>query len=69
MADEPENSGRSRAHVVPAGQVPVSEFAAEVQGGLSPFGEDVALPLPADEIVYRHPTADDRPHLAGDAGT
>ena len=44
----------------------MSEFAAEVQGGLSPFGEDVEFPLPMDKVAYRHPTAEDRPHLAGD---
>jgi hypothetical protein len=60
-------TGRERrTRDVPAGHLPVSEFAAEVQGGLSPFGEDVQLPLPAEAISYRHPTADERPVLAGD---
>jgi len=66
MAETERGERQSRAHVVPEGRVPVSEFAAEVQGGLSPFGEDVQLPLPADEIVYRHPGAADRPHLPVD---
>jgi succinate dehydrogenase / fumarate reductase, iron-sulfur subunit len=57
---------RERSEVVPAGHLPVSEFAAEVQGGLSPFGEDVEFPLPTDRISYRHPSAEDRPHLLGD---
>ena len=57
---------RERSEVVPEGHLPVSEFAAEVQGGLSPFGEDVEFPLPTDRISYRHPGAEDRPHLLGD---
>jgi len=44
----------------------VSEFAAEVQGGLSPFGEDMQFPLPTEEIIYRHPSPEDRPRLVGD---
>ena len=57
---------RERSAVVPDGHLPISEFAAEVQGGLSPFGEDVEFPLPVDRISYRHPSAEDRPHLVGD---
>jgi succinate dehydrogenase / fumarate reductase iron-sulfur subunit len=53
--------------LVPEGRLPVSEFAAEVQGGLSPFGEDVQFPLPPEEISYRHPGPADRPRLAGEA--
>jgi succinate dehydrogenase / fumarate reductase iron-sulfur subunit len=62
MVDSPR-SDRTR---VPEGRLPVSEFAAEVQGGLSPFGDDVQFPLPTDEILYRHPTQEDRPRLAGE---
>jgi hypothetical protein len=61
-----ERERHERSVVVPEGRVPVSEFAAEVQGGLSPFGEDVEFPLPTDRITYRHPTAADRPHLVVD---
>ena len=61
-----ESAPRERSTVVPEGRLPVSEFAAEVQGGLSPFGEDVEFPLPTDRIGYRHPSAEDRPHLLGD---
>ena len=57
---------RERSTVVKDGHLPVSEFAAEVQGGLSPFGEDVEFPLPADRIAYQHPSPEDRPHLLGD---
>ncbi|MEN3359852.1 MAG: succinate dehydrogenase / fumarate reductase, iron-sulfur subunit [Mycobacteriales bacterium] len=56
--------GSGRTQTVPEGRIPVSEFAAEVQGGLSPFGEDVQLPLPAESLSYRHPSAEDRPNLA-----
>jgi succinate dehydrogenase / fumarate reductase, iron-sulfur subunit len=63
---QPEHHERSQ--VVPEGRLPVSEFAAEVQGGLSPFGEDLELPLPTDAITYHHPTDADRPHLAGEEG-
>lgn len=66
MAAKPPDPERGRTQVVEAGRIPVSEFAAEVQGGLSPFGEDVQLPLPADAIEYRHPSEADRPRLAGD---
>jgi succinate dehydrogenase / fumarate reductase, iron-sulfur subunit len=55
-----------RSQVVSDDRLPVSEFAAEVQGGLSPFGEDMQFPLPADQLLYRHPGADERPHLVVD---
>jgi hypothetical protein len=66
MAAKPSDPEHSRTQVVPEGKLAVSEFAAEVQGGLSPFGDDVQLPLPADAIIYRHPSEADRPHLLGD---
>ena len=59
-----EHTGRSR--IAAAGRLPISEFAAELQGGLSPFGEDAGFPLPTDNLSYRHPSEEDRPHLAGD---
>lgn len=33
----------------------LSEFNAETQGALSPFG-DIAFPLPPDQLPYVHPT-------------
>jgi hypothetical protein len=66
MAATEHDPEQGRTQVVPEGRIPVSEFAAEVQGGLSPFGEDIELPLPAESIVYRHPGPEDRPQLAGD---
>jgi hypothetical protein len=42
----------------------VSEAGGDHQGSHSPFGE-VEFPLPPAELPYRHPTAENRPHLAG----
>jgi hypothetical protein len=67
MAAKPPDREEGRTQIVPEGRIPVSEFAAEVQGGLSPFGEDVQLPLAADAITYRHPGEADRPNLPVDA--
>lgn len=47
---------------VPDGENAVSEFTAEQQGALSPFGEDLGLPLPADEVRYEHPGPETRPN-------
>jgi hypothetical protein len=62
MAEQSEPRDRS----VPEGRLPVSEFAAERPGPLSPFGEDVEFPLPLDKLAYVHPSTQDRPHLARD---
>jgi hypothetical protein len=40
--------------VAAAGDHPVSEFNADRQGALSPFGE-VEFPLPGDQVPYVHP--------------
>lgn len=56
---------QDRAAEQAGGHLPVSEFLAEVQGGLSPFGEDVEFPLPSDKVAYIHPAPEDRPHQAG----
>jgi succinate dehydrogenase / fumarate reductase iron-sulfur subunit len=55
-----ERAAGSEAHL------PVSVFAAERPGPLSPFGEDVEFPLPPTEVTYVHPSAEDRPKLAHD---
>jgi hypothetical protein len=60
---ESEPTDRS---VVPDGHLPVTEFAAERPGPLSPFGEDVEFPLPPDKVAYVHPAEADRPRLASD---
>ncbi len=43
----------------------ISEFAADVAGSLSPFGDDVEFPLPIERLGYRHPVPANRPALAG----
>ena len=56
----------SREKPVKEGHLPVSEFAAERAGPLSPFGEDVEFPLPPDKVAYKHPTEADRPSQVRD---
>ena len=63
MTEQPAPSDRT---AVREGHLPVSEFAAERPGPLSPFGEDVEFPLPPDKVNYEHPAAGDRPTLASD---
>ena len=60
-----ESEHRERG-IVPDGHLPVTELAAERPGPLSPFGEDVEFPLPADKVSYVHPAEEDRPRLARD---
>ena len=45
------------------GGPPLTELSASVAGPLSPFGQDHAFPLPADRLLYAHPT--DKPNRAG----
>lgn len=44
----------------------ISEFAADVAGSLSPFGDDLEFPLPLERLSYQHPGPANRPALAGD---
>jgi len=54
----------SRAYIVPAGRLPVSEFAADRPGATSPFGDDIAFPMPIERLTYTHPSEDAAPqHL------
>jgi hypothetical protein len=46
---------RSRAKVVKPGRMPVSEFAFDRAGAGSPFGDDLVLPMPAEQLTYEHP--------------
>jgi len=46
---------------VAEGENAVSEFAADLQGALSPFG-DGDLPLPVESLGYAHPGPGDRPN-------
>jgi hypothetical protein len=62
-SDGKRSDGRSvrktRARVVKAGRLPLSEFAFDRQGAGSPFGDDITFPLPLEGIDYEHPpTAD-----------
>lgn len=59
-------SERRERGTVPDGRLPVSEFAAERPGPLSPFGEDVEFPLPPEKVEYVHPSPADRPRRPTD---
>jgi NADH-quinone oxidoreductase subunit B len=39
------------------GRLPLTEVAFGRQGAGSPFGDDVALPIPASDVGYQHPDA------------
>jgi hypothetical protein len=41
----------------------VSELAASEAGATSPFG-DIPVPMPFEQLRYKHPRPEDRPHLA-----
>ena len=56
----------SREKPVKEGHLPVSELIAERAGPLSPFGEVVEFPLPADQVAYVHPSEADRPSQTRD---
>lgn len=49
---------KSRSHVVKPGYLPVSEFAADRSGAAAPFGDDMAFPVSASSLTYRHGVAD-----------
>lgn len=51
----PKTTRRSRAKVVKAGRMPVSEFAFDRAGAASPFGDDLTFPLPVEQLSYQHP--------------
>jgi succinate dehydrogenase / fumarate reductase iron-sulfur subunit len=52
---QPEPPRKSRAKVVKAGRLPVSEFAFDRPGAASPFGDDVTFPVPVEQLRYEHP--------------
>ena len=39
----------------------VSELAANSAGGMSPFGDDINLPLPVSQLRYTHPASGESP--------
>ena len=55
---------RSRAYIVPEGQLPLTEILFDRAGAASPFGDDLRFPLPVSELSYVHPSPDAPPqHL------
>lgn len=40
---------------IPEGEHVVTELHSKLAGGSSPFGDDLVLPRPADEVGYVHP--------------
>ena len=41
----------------------VSELVSDAAGSHSPYG-DLEFPLPPEKLLYKHPTPEERPHLA-----
>lgn len=41
----------------------VSELISEAAGAHSPFG-DIEFPMPVEQLLYVHPTSEERPSLA-----
>ncbi len=39
----------------PDGRLPVTEVTVDRAGAGSPYGDDQAFPLPADDLLYQHP--------------
>lgn len=49
---ESGRTGADRARTTKPGRLAVSEIAASFAGSPSPFGDDLALPLPAEDLTY-----------------
>jgi hypothetical protein len=56
----PEQFRSAPSHVI---DFQVSELISEAAGAHSPFG-DTDFPMPVEQLLYAHPTAAERPHLA-----
>ena len=41
---------------------PVNELLSNKPGSQSPFGDDIAFPLPLDSLFYSHPGPENRPN-------
>lgn len=41
---------------------PVNELLSNKAGSQSPFGDDIAFPVPVDSLFYQHPGPDNRPN-------
>jgi hypothetical protein len=51
---------RGESHVI---DFNVSELVSDAAGAHSPFG-DTEFPVPVEKLLYKHPNAQERPHLA-----
>ncbi|MCQ4612939.1 hypothetical protein [Corynebacterium sp. CCUG 51687] len=59
MAKDVEKIGRANPawpSNTPGNGSPVTELSSQLTGASSPFGDELVLPLPAEEIGYVHPT-------------
>lgn len=66
MPSTPRLPERTRAELTPqVNDFHISEFASDMAGPISPYGPELEFPLPLDQIRYRHPGPENRPHLAG----
>jgi hypothetical protein len=54
----PQAAGQDAA-VGPDGRMPLTEVTYDKAGAASPFGEEVAFPMPQTELNYQHPSDDD----------
>ncbi len=51
---------RSPSHAI---DFNVSELVSDAAGSHSPFG-DLVFPMAVERLLYKHPTPEERPHLA-----
>ena len=59
MAKDVENIGRANPAWptnTPGNGHPVTEISSKLTGAASPFGDELVLPLKAEETGYVHPT-------------
>jgi hypothetical protein len=73
LQQQPQNQPQRRSQSQPQhswdglyDEHPVNEQLSDKSGSQSPFGDDLTFPLAAEELYYRHPGPDNRPHLAGE---
>lgn len=65
MASEPRTPEQFLAPSLLHDDFHVNELAADMVGAFSPFGPEVELPVPIENLRYRHPKPEERPNLAG----
>ena len=59
MAKDVENIGRANPAWpanTPGNGHPVTEISSKLTGASSPFGDELILPVPAEQTGYVHPT-------------